>query len=72
MRQIPYHRNALLLLLVALFFSYSLLAQQGSRTIVSLNNNWLSVAYDSLEASMNGFEKASYKPAQCEAVSGAP
>ncbi len=41
---------------------------RATSTIVSLNNNWLSVAHDSLAASLNGFEKASYKPAQWKPV----
>lgn len=66
MRYSLYHR--IVFILLALFLSSSLPAQQGRRTIVSLNNHWLSVAHDSLETSMNGFEQASYKPVQWKPV----
>lgn len=60
MRTILHHKNVLLL--VALLFSFCSMAQQGNRTIVSLNNDWYSIAYDSLTPALDRFEQASFLP----------
>lgn len=66
MRYIQYYK--IVLLPVVLFFSTGLLAQQGHRTVVSLNSNWYSVAHDSLQPSLEGFEQVSFQPVQWKAV----
>jgi hypothetical protein len=63
---IPYHRN--ILFLVALLFTANTFAQQGRRTIVSLDNDWYTIARDSLDAALKGFEQPGYQPQQWKKV----
>ena len=43
-----------------LLFSVILFAQNNTRTNISLNNNWKTIAFDSLSNKMKGFENPSF------------
>lgn len=66
MKYILNHKK--LLVLAALVFSISVLAQPGGRTVVSLNSDWYSIAHDSLTPSLNGFEQTSFVPVHWKKV----